>query len=75
MLDNIELMFTDLELMLRKLKKLSYEENMKRFRSEQGHFIEEMISAHINNNSTRITTLYCLLNLIKLIHIIVFDNK
>ena len=44
MLDNIELMFTDLELMLRKLKKLSYEENMKRFRSEQGHFIEEMIS-------------------------------
>ena len=38
-------------------------------------FIEEMISAHINNNSTRITTLYCLLNLIKLIHIIVFDNK
>lgn len=43
MLDNIERMFTDLELMLRKLKKLSYEDNMKRFRNEQGHFIDEMI--------------------------------
>ena len=42
MLDNIERIFTDLELMLRKLKKLSYEENMKRFREEQGHFIDEM---------------------------------
>ena len=30
--------------MLKKLKKLSYEENMKRFRKEQGHFIDEMIS-------------------------------
>ena len=44
MLDNIELIFTDLELMLRKLKKLSYEENMKRFQNEQGHFIDEMIN-------------------------------
>lgn len=43
MLDHIELIFTDLELMLKKLKKLSYEENMKRFRKEQGHFIDEMI--------------------------------
>ena len=41
--ENIELIFTDLELMLRKLKKPSYEANMNRFRSEQGHFIDEMI--------------------------------
>lgn len=43
MLDHIELIFTDLEQMLRKLKKLSYEANMKKFRTEQGHFIDEMI--------------------------------
>ena len=29
--------------MLRKLKKVSYEANMEKFRSEQGHFIDEMI--------------------------------
>ena len=28
--------------MLKKLKKLSYEENMKKFRNTQGHFIDEM---------------------------------
>lgn len=44
MLENIDLIFTDLEQMLRKLKKSSYEENMKKFRAEQGHFIDEMIS-------------------------------
>ena len=38
-------------------------------------FIEEMISAHINNKSTQITTIFCLLNLIKLIHTFVFDEK
>ena len=43
MLENIDLIFTDLEQMLRKLKKISYEENMKKFRAEQGHFIDEMI--------------------------------
>jgi len=43
MLQNIELIFTDMELMMRKLKKLSYEANMKRFREEQGHFIDEMV--------------------------------
>ena len=43
MLENIEVIFTDLELMLRKLKKSSYEQNMNRFRQEQGHFIDEMI--------------------------------
>lgn len=43
MLDHIEQIFTDVELMLKKLKKTSYEANMERFRREQGHFIDEMI--------------------------------
>ena len=38
-------------------------------------FVEEMISAHINNHNIQITTLYCLINLIKFIHIITFDDK
>ena len=42
-MEHIELIFTDLELMLKKLKKVSYEANMERFRREQGHFIDEMI--------------------------------
>ena len=29
---------------MKKLKKLSYEANMEKFRSEQGHFIDEMVS-------------------------------
>lgn len=44
MLDNIEEIFTGLEQMLKKLKKSSYEENMKTFRATQGHFIDEMIT-------------------------------
>ena len=44
MLENIELIFTDQEQMLKKLKKSSYEANMERFRREQGHFIDEMIN-------------------------------
>lgn len=43
MLDNPELIFTDLELMLRKLKKSSYEANMKKFRESHGDFIDKMI--------------------------------
>lgn len=42
MLEHVELVFTDLELMLKKLKRPSYEANMNRFRNEQGHFINEM---------------------------------
>ena len=39
-------------------------------------FIEEMINGYINNKSTfQIGVLYCLLNLIKLFHIITFDEK
>ena len=38
-------------------------------------FIEEMINAHINNKTTQITTILSLLNLIKLMHILVLDDK
>jgi len=39
-------------------------------------FIEEMINGYINNKSTfQIGVLYCFLNLIKLFHIITFDEK
>jgi hypothetical protein len=39
-------------------------------------FIEEMINGYINNKNTfQIGVLYCLLNLIKLFHIITFDEK
>ena len=38
-------------------------------------FIEEMINAQINANNIQLTTLLCLLNLIELIHILVFDEK
>ena len=37
-------------------------------------FIEEMISGQINNDNVQITTIYCLINLIKLFHIITFDK-
>lgn len=43
--DHIELIFTDYQLMLRKLKKPSYIANMERFRREQGHLIDEMLAA------------------------------
>ena len=43
--EHVEEIFTDLELMLKKLKKLSYEQNMKKFREEQGYLIDEMISS------------------------------
>ena len=38
-------------------------------------FIEETLSAKINNKQIEITTAYCLLNLIKFFHIITFDDK
>ena len=38
-------------------------------------YIEQTVSNHINNNNIQITTVYCLINLIKLFHIIIFDNK
>ena len=38
-------------------------------------FIEEMVSAQINNSNFQISTIYFLLSLIKFFHIIVFDDK
>ena len=42
MLDQVETMFDGMEAMLKKLKKKSYEENMKVFREKNGHFFDEM---------------------------------
>jgi hypothetical protein len=38
-----EQLFQDLEMMLRKLKKPTYEANMDRFRKEHGQYLEDMI--------------------------------
>ena len=38
-------------------------------------FILEMINSFINNHSIQITTIYCLFNFIKLVHIITFDDN
>ena len=38
-------------------------------------FIEEMINANINNKNIQISSIYCLINLLKLLHIITFDEK
>ena len=38
-------------------------------------FIEEMINAQIIHNKIQLPTLLCLLNLVELIHILVFDEK
>ena len=38
-------------------------------------FILEMINSFINNHSFQITTIYCLFNFIKLVHIITFDDN
>lgn len=43
MLENAETMFDNMELMMKKLKKYSYEKNMKEFRERNNHFFFEMI--------------------------------
>ena len=45
MLGQVEVLFEDRAAMMRKLKKNSYEDNMKRFRDDHGKIIDEMISA------------------------------
>ena len=45
MIEHIEQIFTDIEPMLRKLKKASYEANMEKFRKEHGHIIDEMVGS------------------------------
>lgn len=42
MLNQVETMFDDMLPMMKKLKKSSYEKNMKAFREKYGHFFEEM---------------------------------
>lgn len=43
MLEQVELIFDNMEAMLKKIKKNSYEERMKGFREEHGHYFQEMI--------------------------------
>ncbi len=45
MLDTAAEMFENMSEMMRKLKKLSYEKNMKVFREKYGHYIDEMLAA------------------------------
>lgn len=42
MLNQVETMFDDMLIMMKKLKKASYEKNMKTFREQYGHFFDEM---------------------------------
>ena len=42
MLNQVETMFDDMLVMMKKLKKASYEKNMKTFRETYGHYFEEM---------------------------------
>ncbi|MCR5589926.1 MAG: hypothetical protein K6F73_00160 [Lachnospiraceae bacterium] len=53
MLDHIELIFTDIDQMMKKLKKLTYEANMEKFRTEQGHFIDEMVRYVKDSDNTK----------------------
>lgn len=43
MLDQVETIFDNMLIMMKKLKKASYEKNMKTFRETYGHFFEEMV--------------------------------
>lgn len=43
MLESVESMFGNMDSMLKKLKKNSYEANMKTFRRDHGHYIQEMV--------------------------------
>lgn len=44
MLENVESIFEDMQAMMKRLKKASYEEHMKEFRDKKGHFFTEMTS-------------------------------
>ena len=43
MLEQMELMFSDMTQMLKRLKKDTYEANMKTFREKYGHYFQEMV--------------------------------
>ena len=42
MLDHVEIIFENMKPMMKKLKKASYEANMKKFLEEHGHYFKEM---------------------------------
>jgi hypothetical protein len=44
MLEHVEVMFDGMSDMMKKLKKASYEKNMKEFREKNDHFLIEMVS-------------------------------
>ncbi len=50
--EHSEQVFKDLEQMLRKLKKPTYEANMEKFRAEQGEFIDQMVQYVKNSEDT-----------------------
>lgn len=43
MLNQVETMFDNMVIMMKKLKKATYEKNMNAFRESHGHFFEEMV--------------------------------
>ena len=64
MLDQISSIYEDMKLMMRKLKKKSYEENTKIFKKNYGHYIDEIIS-YVSESEDKqaaideLTTKYC----------------
>lgn len=44
MLENVETIFDNMQAMMKKLKKASYEKNMKEFREKNGHFFSDMVA-------------------------------
>ena len=51
--EHVEVLFKDKSAMMRKLKKTSYEENMKRFREEQGELLQDMLDTVSNASDTK----------------------
>ena len=43
MLNHVEMIFNDMQAMMKKLKKLTYENNMEKFREQNNHFFMEMM--------------------------------
>lgn len=64
MLDRVSSIYEDMKLMMRKLKKKSYEENTKIFKKNYGHYIDEIISYVAESEDKQeaideLTTKYC----------------
>ncbi len=53
MLENVETIFDNMQAMMKKLKKASYEKNMKEFRERNGHFFTEMTAYAEQAEDTR----------------------